>query len=149
MSTQNNLEWRYDNKEEAELFFLALAARHHAGQQQDPIIYNTGVDDDESDVDSFKSNGDGGSGDDDSSSTLSLRRTDSADTGMKEKFLDNFAELISRKKESGYPSCAALKEGANEAFVFVTRNKGFSDTNDEVQFFNDLSEQLMDIRKGL
>ena len=146
-------DWQYNEKEEAELLFLALAAKHHGGQQQTTIERNTDLGDDESDVDScYDDNG----VDDTAESTISSHVADPAYAGIKRKLLDHFAELLARKKDPGFVSCNILVEERAEATLLFTRNKAFDEDSKEDmkdervdrEFFAALSAQVADIRRG-
>ena len=55
-------------------------------------------------------------------------RTDTANS-IKMKFLDQFAELICRKKEANYVTCTSLMESEEEVTIFAARNAVWDDVD--------------------
>lgn len=138
MSPPKLVTWDYNTGNEAETFFLALAARHAGGQQQNPV--------DSADVEDDDSEEDSGSCEE----RTDIQGTPSmvADEVIKRKrFLDSFAELLARKKEGNFVSCAALAEENQRATIYVARNNGFT-PHDEI-FFTMFIACAKDIHQGL
>lgn len=123
--------WTYSETQEAETFFLALAARLRH-QQQQPL------DDDWEGLDAEEESCA------DDVSMVNAQLTEDSRRGLKKVFLDRFAELLARRKDARFVSCAALVEccadGEDRWELCVARNHVFDDTDNE--FFEDLARDI-------
>ena len=152
MKSKKSPQWDYSEAEAAEVFFLALAARKYHGQQQSPIHCTINANDEDSDSDTGAStdeqeSDDLLSGEGTGRSSMPVRSSaDQSHGTLKQKFLDSFAEIVARKKDPGFVSCAALVEEGAKATIYVSRNSGF--TKHDLEIFSSLSACMADIGKG-
>lgn len=145
MESQITTSWHYNELEEAQVLFLALAARTFNGQQQNPMKTNAALEDGDSDVEASVDH-DVYLSDHESNYLGGPPLPNPKIARLKDKFLDNFAELLARKKEASFVSCAALVEGSDSATIFVSRNERFNDTDD--RFFKSVSEWVAEVGSG-
>ncbi|KAK4556835.1 hypothetical protein LTR86_005815 [Recurvomyces mirabilis] len=130
-------QWQYSTEQQAQVFFLALAARYHQ-QQQVPLLKSSGSadddDDDEDELDAYEADAGIVNG------ALNLA-TD--EDGLKRLFLDRFAELVACRKDPCYVSSVALTIGLANPEVdtcdtregawslWVARNAGLSEDDEK------------------
>lgn len=155
--------WRYSKAEEAEMLYLSLAAKHHCGPQQ-PVSDDAVESDDEDANDQSpelanRSNHLGQAATEISENTSP---TDLAHIRLKERFLDNFAELLARRKDARDISSCALVETVKKIKVFVARNAGLDhgaqtpnlDGNErakgtDARFLQDFTTHFMQLHEGM
>lgn len=139
--------WQWSKPAEAELLYLSLAVQHHCGQQQ-PLT-SCGIETNEGSSDDAASLED----DNDIGDLEQADRTHNVDTRMKQRFLDNFSELLACRKDPRFVSCSSLVECATKAKVFVARNGGFDidgagSRSTDSKFFKEFERQTRGISKG-
>jgi len=139
------------------MLFLALAAKHHTGEQQ-PLHISSGNPNDAED--DMSGNGDSTDGSCEESSVIDLGQPlESLEVRTtKKRFLDNFAELLAWEKDASMISCCAMIESQTDVKVYVTRNKGFRKADmaqlkegqppKDAKFFSDLTTMTLDMQKG-
>ncbi|KAK3673380.1 hypothetical protein LTR78_006613 [Recurvomyces mirabilis] len=142
-------QWQYSAEQEAQVFFLALAARYHQ-QQQKPISKSSESsndnEDEEDELDSYE--------EDASIVNGALNRATDQD-GLKRLVLDRFAELVACRKDPRYVSSVSLTIGlANPELdtcdgregpwtLCVTRNSGLSE--DDKDFFGNFTRAVKEL----
>lgn len=148
--------WEYTKEDEAGLLYLALAARDHCGQQQSPPNSETDSEDEfchENEHAGMRNHGD--TDQPTAVSSEAFTAEDPPHVRMKKQFLDNFAELLSRRKDPAFVSSCALVESEKKAKIFVARNAGFGDASGErsqqsvdFAFFGAFKRHALDLRRG-
>lgn len=143
--------WKYTPEKEAELLYLALAARHHCGQQQPVSSHDAdlGADfsEDDDDYDAHESA---------AVSAGPMPTNKAMHKRLKERFLDSFAELLARRKDPRFVSSCALDDSGKRIKVFVARNAGFEfdqaeqseESIGDHDFFEQFKKQAAGLHKG-
>ena len=146
--------WIYTAEKEAELLYLALAARHHCGQQQPVSLCDAEADGECSEEDDYDPPKVA------SSPAGAITADDTIRLRLKERFLDNFAELLARRKDARYVSSCALIDCGKKFKILVARNAGFGSDSAEgsgattgnsigdAAFFEEFKRQVADLHKG-
>ena len=66
---------------------------------------------------------------------------------LRMRFLDRFAELVSRDKGPELMSCAMLRETGGKVEIWVSRNSGL-DSEEDDRFFGDFERLMPNVRRS-
>lgn len=101
--------WKFSKPHQGEITYLSLAARRRCGEQQISRSDELDADGDSSDSEDEHAVPDG----------------DTAEDPMKDRFLDNFAELLACRKDPRFISACVAEDTGKRVKIYAARNGGF------------------------